>query len=509
MFNEKTKELMYKAAERLPSSGVIMARILSDVNLQRILKKYGAGKPIVIICGEPAAGKTSSVRTLIGEHSEIKFVEGLKKVKKTVETMTNSGDVQMPERKLLFLDNFPKPLSAHKLEVGRRILDYVIDIVSENENAPITLITGEMNLLQEIEKATSLQERSLIMKMNKIDEDKELFEIREYFSVNQLEYEKQWELYDAWALKNPIEEDDVLQRLREFRKKYNGRYENRQVGLVFCYYYTIYYHFSEFLESMYGEKISAGKIQRNIKELFEWKESIAEVERSYEVEVWKEFLIDNRIRKVYLPSTDTCEYLVEGTCGDDYDPAPYKCRRCKDRRKSEKYYNPMELRLEKELESALLIESVSLIPYFPKHVMCDSPLLVIRRNEVVAMLNDYLEEYSRKIGSSVRRITPNRFTKAMYERNRILFKYEGVKRGNAYTFGFKDTDNEDIRVLFIKLTNEEYKILRENAKRIISVHTYSKDSVDGMRTCLEEFSADVRSLIGEIGAPSKVLEAFD
>lgn len=212
MSSEKTKEMLYKAVSRMPYSGVIMARVLSDTTLQSILKRYGAGKPIVIVYGEPGNGKTSSVRALLGENNEVKFVAGLNEVKKIVKSMTNAEttNVTKVERNILFLDNFPAPLSIYKLEGCRRILDYVIDIVSEDEKAPIVVITGEKNVITEVEKATSLMERALIFKMPKIDSDEELYEIREYFSVNQSEYSDLWNEYSEWALVNPIDEKEVL-----------------------------------------------------------------------------------------------------------------------------------------------------------------------------------------------------------------------------------------------------------------------------------------------------------
>lgn len=505
MKTEKTVKLLYRAASRLPYSGVIMARVLSDVKLQSILKKYGAGKPIVIICGEPGNGKTSSVRALLGEHREIKFVDGLKEVKKVVSSMTNieTKADDITEEKILFLDNFPEPLSSYKLEVGRRILDYVVDIVSENENAPITIITGEMNLVGEMKKATSLQERALMIKMNKINDDEELYEIRDYFSIHQAEYIKQWELYHEWALENPVDEKEILQSLTEFRKKYREKYENRQIGLVFCYMYAIR-RFSLFLKNVYGEEIFIEKIEKNIQQLFNWKNAVGKINHSYEVDVWKEFLKEEKICDVYEPHSNGCSCLVGNICDED---CQYQCYMCNELQFCENY-NPMELRLQNE-SAAILIEDPTLIPYFPKHAVCNSPLLIIGKDALLKMLNIYLVTYSRKIKGSVKTIAPKRFTKEMYTHNRCLFKYEGSKRGNAYTFRLKDMDNKDVRVLFIKLTNEEYKRLAINAKSITSFQYYENDSVKGINECLQEFGDRVQSLIGEVGTPSMIVDELD
>lgn len=83
---DKTFEKMLRiASARLPTSSVIIARVLADVKLQQILKKGGAGRPIIIIYGPPGNGKTSSVQALLEACEEVKFAQGLKRVKKVLE----------------------------------------------------------------------------------------------------------------------------------------------------------------------------------------------------------------------------------------------------------------------------------------------------------------------------------------------------------------------------------------------------------------------------------------
>ena len=505
MNSEKTKELLYKAVVKMPCSGVIMARVLSDINLQNILKKYGAGKPIVVIYGEPGNGKTSSVRNLLGENNEIKFVAGLNAVKKIVKTMTDEevSAAKCAERKVLFLDNFPEPLSVNKLERCRGVLDYVIDIVSEDEKAPMVVMTGELNIISEVEKATSLMERALVLRMPKIDSDQELYEIREYFSINQCEYVHQWDEYNKWALKNPIDEKEVLEMLTGFRKKYMSAYENRQIGLVFCYFYAIY-RFSRFLECAYGEGVRTADIERNVKELFDWRKADRTIQCSYEIEVWKEFLKDGGLQKVYMPSSSTCKRLIGSKCDCN---EPYRCYFCEEEEACEKY-NPMELRLQSDAEAAILIENGEKIPYFPKHQVCNGPLLVIRNEALHVMLNTYLETYSRKKEISVIRITSKRLNKALFNHNMCLFEYVGTGH-NTYTFKMKDVDNKDVRVLFIKLSDEDYLNLKAIAKRQTMQGIYDSKSVMDMNKCLEYFGQNVQNLVGEIGAPSRVLDAID
>ncbi len=44
---------------------------------------------------------------------------------------------------IIFLDNFQETLSDYKLESEKRVLDYVPDVVSEDEKAPLVIISGE------------------------------------------------------------------------------------------------------------------------------------------------------------------------------------------------------------------------------------------------------------------------------------------------------------------------------------------------------------------------------
>lgn len=504
MKNNGVREALYGAAVRLPSSGVIMARVLSDIKLQRILKKYGTGKPVLIIYGEPGNGKTSTVRALLEGNNEMKFADGFKEVKKVVKSMAEAKreDNKKKGRGILLLDNFPKSLSAYKLESGRRILDYVIDIVSEDENAPLVIITGEPNILGEMEKAASLIGRTLIIKMPKIDEDQELYNIRKCFSENRTEYLKQWGDYDRWAESNPSDEADILQQLEEFRQRYFGIYENRQIGIVFCYFYAVL-RFSKFLETKYGAGVAAGALEKNVQELFGWKESSRKARSSFEVDVWNEFVSDGGIHKVILPGMSACQLLLESRCNECQ---PYQCHYCEGF--PCECYNPMDLRMPDDPVSAILIGKPSRIPNFPKHVVCNSPLLMIRNASLLEMLNTYLETYSRKKGVSVRRITPKKLTKELFSHNLCLFEYVGT-RHNTYTFRMKDDKNEDVRVIFIKLTAKQYQEMKAIAKEKFSIRSYGGREVTDINNCIKEFCENVQSLTGEIGAPSLLLDGED
>jgi len=492
MKNKEFENLLRKAAMRLPTSSVIMARILDDVELQKILKKGGTGKPIIIIYGPPGAGKTSSVKALLEEHKEIKFAYGLKCVKKVMEDMLAKDKMSV-----LLIDNFPNPLSLYKLEAGRRIMDYSMDIVSENAEAPLLIITGEPNILEELKKAEYLVSRSLIIKMPKIKKNDELYDIRSYFSLNRQEYLELWNIYDQWAEHNPPNETEILQELENFRQKYCIKYENRQVGLVFNYYYALH-RFSKFMESEYGEGIPLQTIQDNVQELFSWEESSKEYRSSYEIDVWNEFLEDGGITNVAAPEQSACPLLLKMSCDNNY-----QCQWC-DEAAIEKY-DPMDLRLPEESAAAILIENAKLIPDFPKHIAYDGPLLMIRSKSLVEMLNTYLENYSRKKGISVRRITPKKLTKELFAHNLCLFEYVGIGH-NTYTFRMKDRNNENTRVIFIKLTAKQYQQLKEIVKSSYEIRNYDGREVSDMKQCIKYFCENVQSLYGDIGMPSMVLD---
>ncbi len=494
MQENKFEMLLRIAAARLPTSSVIISRVLANVKVQQILKKGGTGRPIIIIYGSPGNGKTSSVQALLETYTEIKFTQGLKRVKKVLEDRMNKSEVPV-----LFLDNFPQPLSSYKLEAGRRILDHVIDTTSEDSEAPITIMTGEPNILAEIKKAEYLEGRSLIVKMPKIDDDKELYDVRRYFSLHRQEYLEMWKEYDQWAKHNPPNEDKILQQLEVFRNKFCTNFENRQVGLVFNYFCAMR-RFSEFLAAKYGWGISMETIQANVQALFEWKESSKSSMSSYEIEVWSEFLEDGGISYVVTPDTSTCKRLLEMDCSGNN---AYYCHWCGGYHVEK--YNPMDLRLPVEPAATILLETTKLIPYFPQHIAYDGALLMIRYASLVEMLNMYLENYSRKKGVSVRRITPKKLTKELFLHNLCLFEYVAIGH-NTYTFPMKDRGNEDIRVVFIKLTEAQCQQLKKNLKRDFKIANYNGREVGEMMQCIKYFCENVQSLCGDIGAPSMVFD---
>lgn len=494
MKDQKFETHLRSAAERLPTSAIIMSRVLADVKLQQILKTGGTGRPIIILYGSPGNGKTSSVQALLDAYEKIKFTYGLKNVKRLLADMMEKGAVQV-----LFLDNFPQPLSAYKLEAGRRILDHVIDVTSEDAEAPITIITGEPNILDELGRAEYLAGRSLVIKMPKIDEDEELFNVRRYFSLHRQEYLEMWKLYDQWAEQNPPNEIVILQELERFRDKYCKKFENRQVGLVFNYFYAMQ-RFSKFLGSKYGWGISLDAIQANVCALLDWKESAKGSMSSYEIEVWNEFLEDGGISQVFVPYTSTCRLLRETACDSNRQ---YMCSRCEGLYVKE--YNPMDLRLPENPAAVILLETTRMIPYFPRHIPYDGAILMIRYTSLIEMLNMYLENYSRKKGVSVRRITPKKLTKELFLHNFCLFEYVGIGH-NTYTFPMKDRNNETVRVVFIKLTEAQCQQLKKNLKEDCKLANYNGREVRDMMQCIKYFCENVQSLCGDIGMPSMVFE---
>lgn len=121
------------------------------------------------------------------------------------------------------------------------------------------------------------------------------------------------------------------------------------------------------------------------------------------------------------------------------------------------------------------------------------------------MLNTYLETYSRKKEVSVRRLTPKKLTKELFTHNLCLFEYVGI-RHNTYTFRMKDVNNENVRVIFIKLTIKQYQKLKAVAKGGFAIRHYEMREVREMNSCVKYFCENVQSLVGEIGIPSMVLD---
>ena len=73
----------------------------------------------------------------------------------------------------------------------------------------------------------------------------------------------------------------------------------------------------------------------------------------------------------------------------------------------------------------------------------------------------------------------------------------------------KDVDDKDARGVFIKLSEEEFVRLKAIAKKTPLQPYYDARDVSDMHKCLEYFGQNVQSLVGDVGAPSKVLDAFD
>lgn len=227
---QKLNRKMSEAFVTFPYSAEIMIHVAGK--LKNVFLECGAGFPIMLLHGLPANGKTSTMKAcLTDEDISIKFAEGLKTVK---EKMEECGECTV------LLDNYPRFLSHYKREKSLRILDYVIDMASEDRNIPSVVITAEPNILEDLQQAESLRERMLIIPVPEIRKDKRLCSIRDYLTQNRDEYLQVMKTFDKWIQENLIDKEDVRERLVAFREAYS-QYTVRFTGLVFTYYLLCMY----------------------------------------------------------------------------------------------------------------------------------------------------------------------------------------------------------------------------------------------------------------------------
>ena len=73
----------------------------------------------------------------------------------------------------------------------------------------------------------------------------------------------------------------------------------------------------------------------------------------------------------------------------------------------------------------------------------------------------------------------------------------------------KDVNNENVRVIFIKLTEKQHEELKANVKNNYHFKNYDSREVSEMNYCVKEFCENVQSLIGEIGTPSMLLDELN
>lgn len=486
-----------------PYSVEIMLHIATK--LKSVFLECGAGFPILLLHGLPANGKTSTIKAcLTDEDVSMKFAEGLKTVKESMDK--ESGE------HVILIDNYPRFLSHYKREKSLRILDYVIDLASEDANEPSVVITAEPNILEDLQKAESLRERMLLIPVPEISKDEKLCSIRSYLTQNRGEYLHIMKRFNEWLTQNQVDKEEVRRGLNAFRENYN-RYTVRCTGLVFTYYYACII-FSKYLESEWGTVIAKADIEKNIRQLFIWKENERKIKTSIAVEVW-EMLIENKNAfDIFEPNIGACKLLLNGECQGKHDR--YNCSRCYDLNATE-LYHPMELNVtafnSEHKSRAVLIEKPGLIPGFPAHINCDSPLLIIENETLFGMMNMCLQEYTRRKKISVMPFTPKKLNKDFFINNLCLFEYVGCNH-NTYTFPMpnfrldKESDLKDsnTRVMFMKLKKEQYDILKERTLKLSYCPSYSRKDVNEMKKYLKIICSNIQSLFGEVGVASQVIE---
>lgn len=261
--------------------------------------------------------------------------------------------------------------------------------------------------------------------------------------------------------------------------------------------------FSKFLEEVYGTGVVRSNIDKNVIQLFNWKNDEKPIKTSIVSEVWEMLIANETAFEIVPPKLGVCKKLLNEKCKGNQ--GEYNCMWCEDREEEAKY-NPVQLRISSgEKCKAVLIENPKLIPGFPKHINCQNPLLMIENRALFEMMNSCLEEYSRRRGISVMSFMPKKLNKDFFTNNLCLFEYVGSSH-NSYTFPMLDVNGNKVRVMFMKLKKEQCELLNKRAVSILDLLYYEQNEVKSMNRCLKTICSSVQSLFGDVGVPSKVIE---
>ncbi len=397
-------------------------------------------------------GKTSLMRSLL-------------KGNKFEGTFYSNDRIADVKKKMLELhnqvggyDDFTRFSSTYQRQKAASCIDMIVRLSYSGEGA-LLFVTAETEALKYI--PASCRDRMFMISVEGFLRDEEKKEKLNFLNETS-DMEQFLKEFSVWYLKKEGRQEYAKMMWRQWREKRKEE-DARTSDMVFLYHFALSY-VRQFFEEEYGMDIPKDIINKNCDFLFETKK----VQSSQKADVIN-VLINRVLQKGFLKISkpylyEVCERYCSCNCTETCEDCYKGCARCEYDFGSEfgEYYLPQNILLPNNSNAAVLLEKPTRIYQFPRHIT-DLPLLVVRDNVLLSLVNSELECYCTEKAISIPRFSQKALHKALIERNMCL--YRCISRNHlCYNFGYYNCSLQPESVVFLRLTQEQYQTINEKCE---------------------------------------------
>ena len=452
----KTPEFVVGKCFRDALQNVPFSFVLAG-NITKFLKEALLGEgiqdfPVLALTGPPGSGKTSVARAgMSGKISEYMFTDKVSYVRNQL------AKPEMQDEYVL-LDDCADFASQAARQKAATYLDEVVR-GSYTGTGPLIIITVEEKALERITQSCRmrmievpvgdvLENPILNGNLSDLQQNKEMLhklfgEFGKWYENNSGRYH-----YQEW--------------LKKFRERHQGK-DSRSISLFFIYFVSLAV-FNNFMKEIYRVEISLEKIEENYLEIWEKRINSTLSRRELVRKLFQQLLEDEAFKPIAPQPQNICTGLCEGMCQNVYDNGELDCEECyMTAHKRGYYYSPRDLLLESDEASSVLIEAGKYIYQYPSYCDGDSPLLIVRDGELLALMNSELHKLCCGQKINISWFGPKELHQLLFEANMCMYHYISSEH-KTYVFSYESVSKIKESVMVLRLTMKQFELLSKTAK---------------------------------------------
>lgn len=393
--------------------------------------------------------------------------------------------------KYILLDDCADFASQSARQKASSLLDEIAR-GSYNGDFPALAITVEENALARITQSCRM--RMIEIPVDDVLKDEKLTALLDYLETNQKRLSELLIEFCIWYRTN---QDNYCywNLLREFRERYREK-DARSISLFFMYFISMQI-FGDFTAAAYHAKISMRRIEENLEAVWE-KQECSTLSRRGLVKKLFQALIDDGAFKPTIPTlSNNCAAYYDGRCMEPLKWEGVDCEECYDAENpGGNFYDPRELLLGRETGAAVLIESGRYIYQYPGYCDGDTPLLIVSDDELLAFMNDELHKFCNEKSIHLQWFGPKELHQLLFDNNMCMYNYISNNH-KTYVFKYECYNRPDTSVMILRLTQEQYQLLKKTAKR--SMWGNMVDEEDQRNICqkLRQIGSSIHRMAGE------------
>lgn len=477
---EVIKSVVKNPLLHLPFAGNILA-VLKPAMQESGIDAY----PILCLIGAPQSGKTTVARRIVIDKPKDKSALADNEIENSIFYIITDIYVSKLKKILakrpndyVVLDDFAVFQDNDTKRKASRFLDEIVRPSYAGSSA-LLLITAESGAFDKI--TGSLHSRMIKLNMDNWKSNKKNKRLLEDIFRLRHDFSSMLQDFSEWTAKQQL---DIHSQNVRFQQKYQGIMDDRSISLFFTYDFSMEV-FSKFLEENYHTSFSMDTFRSSYKAIWK-KNSLKSLNREELVKYLFRKLLEDGAFECKTPSVkQLCISYCNGECSKYHI---HNCHgdtgQCDDFYQNAKaisgnYYDPYEMLMNSQSNSALLISNAEYIFGMPKYKKIAVPLFIVPQNSLINMLNDALEKFCIEMGESRDCFKPKELTSLLDKNKMCVFRISGNHPCYTFSYMVKDGTERDIPVYILRITRDEYKTAR------------NKNPQDRNKQCIDSMRADM------------------